>query len=150
MSRIRTELAFLDQEVADAVEAWNRARLSPEDDSLLLKAAALSLHSVYSGLERVFEQIARHVDQQLPDGDSWHRDLLFQMSEAREGVRPALISVTEAVKLQPYLGFRHVVRNIYTYNLMPARIEELIGGLTELWPRLRARLAGFADYLDGA
>jgi len=45
-------------------------------NALYLDSAALNLHGFYSGLERLFELIARHVDGAIPSGETWHRDLL--------------------------------------------------------------------------
>jgi hypothetical protein len=39
-------------------------------------AIALNLHDFYTAIERIFQQIARHLDQSEPKGTSWHRDLL--------------------------------------------------------------------------
>jgi hypothetical protein len=38
-----------------------------------MTALASVLHSFYNGLENIFLSIARHVDQQVPTGDRWHR-----------------------------------------------------------------------------
>jgi len=57
-----------------------------------LESVALNLHGFYSGVERLFELIARRVDQNLPSGDMWHRDLLHQMTQDIRELRPAVIS----------------------------------------------------------
>lgn len=52
---------------------------------------------------------------ELPGAD-WHRDLLLQMSAAIDGVRPPVISQETRFCLDESRGFRHGVRNLYTFN----------------------------------
>jgi hypothetical protein len=61
-------------------------------------------------VERLFELIARHVDRVLPSGDTWHRDLLYQMAGDLPEARPAVVSQETAQALDEYRRFRHVVR----------------------------------------
>lgn len=139
-NRIRDEIALIDREATLARHAWERAKLNKEDHDYLVKAVALILHSFYSAIERVFHQIARHVDNEVPSGPAWHRDLLIQMSAERLTVRPAVISAVDAAGLGAYLGFRHAIRNIYTYSLQPLRIGELVDELPQVWESVRRHL----------
>ena len=102
------------------------ARLSTDD--YYLDAVALNLHGFYGGLERIFERIAAVVDGARPSGEHWHRTLLRQMAEELPGVRPAVISEATHELLDPYRGFRHVARNVYTFLLDPNRLERLVAG----------------------
>ena len=42
---------------------------------------ATDLADIYSGIERIFERIAREVDTFIPTGSQWHKNLLAQMTE---------------------------------------------------------------------
>ncbi|MEM9947936.1 MAG: hypothetical protein AAF810_18000 [Cyanobacteria bacterium P01_D01_bin.36] len=86
-------------------------------------AVSLGLHSIYTGIEKVFEQIAREVDGSLQKGERWHKSLLEQMASDVVGVRSAVIDTQTFEALEHYLGFRHVVRSNYAYRLEPERIE---------------------------
>jgi len=96
----------------------------------------------------LFEQIARHVDRSVPDSDTWHRDLLLQMSQDFSEIRPAVFSQNSAAIGDEFRRFRHLVRNVYTINLVPEKMERLMETLPEFWPTLRTELLAFADYLD--
>jgi hypothetical protein len=109
---------------------------------------ALNLHSFYSGLERLFELIARHVDRALPAGEGWHHDLLQQMMKEIAERRPAVISPESASTLDEFRRFRHLVRNVYTFNLVPQKMEPLIAALPGMWKQAEAELAAFADFLE--
>ena len=85
--RIRVQMPDLERLVSRATSAWRRAR--EEREELYVDSMALSLHSLYSGLERLFELVARHVDGQVPDEETWHRTLLPQVAaDVPAGDRP--------------------------------------------------------------
>jgi hypothetical protein len=113
-----------------------------------LDSVALNLHGFYSGLERLFELIARHVDHTLSASGTWHRGLLQQMTHDLVDVRPAVIGQDSALMLDEFLRFRHLVRNVYTMNLVPDKMAGLMSALPGLWSRLRAELLAFADFLE--
>ena len=48
------------------------------------------LQSFYTGVENVFQTIAKRVDQDMPTGEDWHKELLYQMARSTE-VRPFLL-----------------------------------------------------------
>jgi hypothetical protein len=45
-----------------------------------ISAACAMLHSFYTEIEKILKIIAREWDGSLPESESWHRDLLVQMS----------------------------------------------------------------------
>ncbi|HIC88970.1 MAG TPA: hypothetical protein EYP04_06170, partial [Anaerolineae bacterium] len=121
--RIRQELGELARVIERAEASWHHFQTTGDD--LYLDGVALNLHGFYTGLERVFELIASEIDLGKPAGSSWHQELLRQMSAEVPRVRPAVISPQTRDRLDEYRGFRHVVRNVYTYNLDTERIQRL-------------------------
>jgi len=146
--RIRGEIPELERVVQRALQSWSRGQRSPDEQDVYLESVALNLHGFYSGLERLFELIARHVDRNLPAGETWHQDLLQQMTEDVTETRPAVISQKAGSTLDEFRRFRHLVRNVYTFNLVPEKMEPLIEALPELWSQLQAELLAFADFLE--
>jgi hypothetical protein len=108
---------------------------------------ALNLHSFYTGIEHIFEDIGRIMEANLPDGSEWHLDLLTQMSGEISGVRPAVISRTTRQLLDEYRGFRHVVRNVYALNLRPARLKELVERLNSCFQAVASDIEAIIDFL---
>jgi hypothetical protein len=147
-ARIRQELVELERVVARAERAIAAARQRPEDQDLYLDSAALNLHDYYAGLERIFRQIAATVDQSVPSGHDWHRELLRQMAVSLPQIRPQVLSAEAAKAIDEYLRFRHIVRNIYTLEFDPARIEDLVRRLRPSFERTRIELLAFADFLE--
>jgi len=63
-------------------------------------------------------------------------------------IRPAVISVESRKSLDEYRGFRHVVRNVYAFNLDPSRMESLVKNLSEVFTRLQNEIAGFVQGIE--
>ncbi len=68
-------------------------------------AACAMLHSFYTEIEKILKLTAREWDGHLPSSDSWHKDLLIQMSEAT-AKRPAVVSGALVEVLSEFLAFR--------------------------------------------
>lgn len=145
--RVHGELTDLDSSVQKAVKSWATAKTGTADQDVYLDSVALNMHAFYSGLEKLFELIARHIDGFTPEGPAWHRDLLSFMADDLPGVRPAVISKETSKQLDQYRRFRHLVRNVYATNLKPQRISELAEKLPETWSKLSAELRAFSEFL---
>jgi hypothetical protein len=144
--RIRRSLLDLERVVIRASQLADKARARGDED--YLDGVALNLHGFYAGVERVFEDIARTMEKSIPDGSEWHRDLLMQMSADVASVRPTVVSVETSRCLEEYRGFRHIVRNVYTFNLRPARLEELTSGLRDCYQLVTNDLETFCIFLE--
>lgn len=144
--RIRGYLDELAKVVDRAILLSEKALKSGDDG--YWDGVALNLHSYYSGAERIFEDIARTIDGNIPSGPDWHIGLLVQISEEATERRPPVISHEMRYVLDEYRGFRHVVRNVYAFNFRPSRLKELVDGLPECFNSLRQELLAFAQFLE--
>jgi len=68
------------------------------------------------------------------------------MAVAHEG-RPAVISGRTARSLEKYLSFRHVVRNIYGYELETERIAQLVAQQAAVWQEFDNEVRAFVAWL---
>ena len=146
VSRIEDEFADLERIVSRAQQGWKRAKVA--NDDLYLDSVALNLHGFYAALERIFELIAIEIDESKPEGASWHRDLLRQMGVKIKEVRPAVLSREAINQLDEYRGFRHIVRNVYTFNLSGHRLEPLVLDLDDLFEQVREELEDFIKFME--
>lgn len=144
--RIRQDLSELEQVLARMQEAWQRAHHTGDD--FYLDSVALNLHGFYSGIERIFVRLAVTLDGSLPTGENWHQALLIQMSKEVSGIRPAVISQQTSIRLDEYRGFRHVVRNVYTFHFDAAKLEKLVLGAEDIFSQVKAELYAFANFLS--
>ncbi len=145
VSRISDSLIELQTVVDRTLTAWERAK--QETDDLYLDSVAFNLHGFYTGLERIFELIATNIDQYKPQGENWHQELLRQMATDIKMVRPPVISQATIGLLDEYRGFRHVVRNVYTFNLLPERMQPLVDKLPEVLTLVTKEIEAFLTYL---
>ena len=144
--RIRAELDDLARVIERSTRLFDKAQLSNDPD--WLDGVALNLHSFFAGVESIFAEIAGEVDGGVPTGPDWHRQLLMQMAADLPSLRPPVITRDTRACLDEYRGFRHVVRNVYTYNLRPSRVQELVEGLSACYATLAKDLAIFGAFLE--
>ena len=145
-ARIREELVELAQIVDRVQEGWQRAQQSGDD--LYIDSVALNLHGFYGGLERLFELIASTIDDNVPKGANWHQLLLRQIASEVPHKRPAVISEGTMKVLEAYRGFRHIVRNVYTFKFDPVKVEMLVEKLPNVYKQVRDELLPFSDFLE--
>jgi len=146
VGRIRRELVDLSAVARRTQAIWDHAGRNKDD--YYVDATALNLHSFYAGVERLLELIANVIDRTKPTGASWHQELLHQMTADIPGVRPAVLASSTRDRLDRYRGFRHVVRNVYTYNLDPEQVGLLVKQLPATMAALEGDLLAFADFLE--
>ena len=104
--RIRTEIEEIERTQATIQRHWQSARSASVDQDAYLNSVALNLHSWYSGLERIFELIAIELDGGTLGGETWHTELLRQMTLDLPEVRPPVIQKETADRLDEYRKFR--------------------------------------------
>jgi hypothetical protein len=145
-TRIRNELVEIKRLLTRIEEGWQRAVRS--NDDFYRDSVALNLHGWYSGLERLFVLIAENIDGGLPKGENWHQALLLQMTQDISSIRPAVISEDTCGRLAEYRGFRHIVRNVYTFQFEIDKMTRLVVGVSEVFVRVEAELLAFASFLE--
>ncbi|RDV81207.1 antitoxin [Ammonifex thiophilus] len=144
------ELTVIKQRISKYLTLLERVRgrseqaslLDVSDACLLLGAA---LDDFYLCVERIFKMLATEVDELLPKGESWHRDLLLQISREIPGIRPPVISQELAVELDELRRFRHLFRNIYGHSLQEERVKELALKAVSLFERIKEELSTFFE-----
>ncbi len=119
--KIDAEFENLERVVQELPLAQSLDKLS----SLELNGVAVLVHNFYNGVENVLKQIARSESLKLPEGPSWHSDLL-KSSRAR-----TVISDLTAERLKEYLGFRNFFSHGYAFNLESERLLPLVAKLPE-------------------
>ena len=125
VQRIQEELAQIKRAKGLAIKRWKKALIDPD----YLGSVTLDLLNFYSGMERIFEIIAKDLDGKMPKNGEWHRKLLDQMASEIKAIRPALLSVEAKIPLDEFRKFRHLARTIYSFQLNPQKIKPLITSL---------------------
>lgn len=135
----------LERLVKQTIALLQKVQTTGDED--YLGTVALKLHSFYSGAERIFREIARTIDASMPEGADWHRRLLRQMSAEISDVRPVVLTDATRNALNEYCAFRHVVRNVYTFDLRANRIQELAAELPACYELLRQDAEKLCEFL---
>lgn len=149
-SRIRREREEIAPTVETVLRQWSRVGAADSEIDAYLDSTALHMHAFYTGLETIFEEIARALDDEIPGGERWHARLLEQMTLPIESTRPALLEPELAKRLDAFRRFRHVVRNVYATNLLPERMADLVTSITDLWKDVQDALDRFDSFLEHA
>ncbi|MDY7080698.1 MAG: antitoxin [Chloroflexota bacterium] len=146
--QLREEWDNLERVIRIAQRSMAGAERHPGDQDVYIGSAALNLHGFYSGVEKMFLSIAEQVDDSVPVGSRWHTDLLNQMTYDLPNVRPPVLSRAARDALRDYRSFRHLVRNIYTYNLNPEKVKVLVDHLPDVWVAVKQDVERFLAFLD--
>jgi len=145
-ARLRKEFFQLENLEAELKTIAKMKELRVE--SIRLRAYASILHDFYSGIEKMFINIAREIDGTVPKAEGWHRQLLEQMTLDIPAKRPAVINADLAARLQHYLSFRHRFRNLYGFELEWTRMEELVENLGKTLKMLKNSVEDFLTVLQ--
>ncbi len=143
---LRVELHRLSQLEAEIDRVRHELAKNADLADIFYENLALKLHNFYTGCERIFQLISSELNGGIPSGFDWHKRLLERMSLDRND-RPAVISGQTAYQLREYLGFRHIVRNIYGFELDPVKIAKLIEQYPTTWEAFEQEINGFIDWL---
>ncbi len=133
-------LDLLEKQCADAPRG---------DDTFSLRARGSILHDFYSGIERVFVRIAEELNGGVPQGEHWHRQLVYDMSLEIPEVRPAVIDEELARALGDFRQFRHVFRNVYGFALEDQRMRPLEERLPAVLAAFRRQVGDFLAWIVG-
>lgn len=137
------KLAKLEEQIG---RSQRNIRKAPEYAEDIYESLALKFHNFYTGCERIFSLIAVELNGGLPKSSDWHRRLLARMAAERDD-RKAVISSETAKLIQEFLAFRHVVRNIYGFELDTERLERLIEKYPLTWNRFEQEIQLFIEWL---
>ncbi len=121
--RIQAELENIDEIFKEMPLHSSLPRLS----MLELAGVAALLHNFYNGIENILKQIFVSQKISVPEGQSWHKDLL------EKAVKEEIISEECISHLGQYLAFRHFFSHAYALDLYPEKMEPLVENSQKLY-----------------
>lgn len=145
IAKIEDELTELDQLKERIEEVWGKYKIN--GDEFYLDSVALNLHGLYSGFEKIFLEVAKEIDENIPEGSSWHRELLDQMALVIKNLRPKVISKESRDILDEYRAFRHVVRNVYAYKYSAKKITILLEEFSNEYSKVENEIQDFLEFI---
>lgn len=118
------------------------------DNPDLLQITVMSniLHSFYNGVEKIFEMISKDIDNFVAVGNKSHQELLDNIY-TNNIRRRAIIDEEIYILLNDYLGFRHVFRHSYSFQLKWDKMKPLANNLFNTWKKLKEQIEKFINSL---
>lgn len=147
ISEIKDELESLERVAADIGKVRSEMERHPAMKEVYEESLALKLHNFYTGCERIFHTIADDMNGGAPSSFEWHKRLLKGMSRAIEGIRPPVISKAAEKELEEFLAFRHVIRNIYGFEIDSERLNGLLEKVERVFERFKKDIMQFLGFL---
>jgi uncharacterized protein YutE (UPF0331/DUF86 family) len=127
--RARVDAEF--EQIERVLEAFPQDRPYADLSALELAGVSTLLHNFYNGIENVLKQVVQTQGLLVPDGPSWHRDLV------NLAVSNELILASTSDALKPYLAFRHFFVHAYAIDLEAERLEPLSKNVDNVFARFR-------------
>ena len=145
---VENELKFISREIETLKR--KRERLKDERDTEYfdshIKAIALTLHSIYTGYEKVVEILIKGIDGDLPTAIDYHTALLKRATYEIPEVRPPIISEETFNLLNVLRAYRHKLRRTYTYLISPHKVIDLTEMAVKSWEVLNKDWESFKKY----
>lgn len=105
------------------------------------------LADTYSGFERVFEEIAKRIDDFGRSDKGWHKELLELMTEETDN-RDAIISEEKDQVVRKLLRFRHMSRKRYPGEVNWRELKVAISEFEEYFHAVYEDLESFVENLE--
>lgn len=131
---IRSRVTGLPVPSSDAYEAY-------------IDSIAHNLENFYLAVEEIFKMISVATAEGLPEGERWHSTLLKNMTKEIKGVRPSVITEETYELMDDYRKFRHLARNIYTFNILPDKVLILAKTVNKTFKGFEGDIKGFIKFL---
>lgn len=144
-AELRQDLLFVEENYEKNRDMTARVARDDSEDEFLYAALGYTLHNLYNALESYFYRVAKFFENELGEAD-WHKTLVDRMTLDIDGIRPALIDLKLARRIDELRRFRHLFRNLYKTQLVPAKVRfanETAGGLVDAFRSCHDRFDGF-------
>lgn len=130
---VNDELEDLNRELELIELLLKKHSLKPLDD-IEVRAAALSLSTVYNGIETIIIFLLKARDVTIPTGSRYHSQLL-ELAETQD-----IIDKEMKVKFQKFMAFRHFIRHSYSFEINPPDILKILVSCPELLKSFERRI----------
>ncbi len=150
LSEVEREILLLKQciEVIKKRLSALKGKNNKEEKAVYIESLAINLHSFYEGIETIFEKIMDFTGEEKPSGHEWHREILERMTLPIKRLRPEVISIETAKKLDIYRTFRHKIRHIYGFMIIPENVTTIAEKASESFESFERDFKNFISFVE--
>ena len=141
--KIEHEISRIERLFSDVKPLLDLCKIK-EPDIIEMTAAAQVLHSFYNGVESIIALFFKNINEKLPDGNKWHKDL-FEMAFGTNSKNIKIIRDDIKKKLEKYLLFRHFIRHSYSSELEWDEMGPLMKDLEDIWKIIKTDFESFIE-----
>lgn len=138
-AEVALETNALGRIVAELSAIAHEAEAEDPDFRTVIAAGAL-LQQFYNGVENILKRLSHFLGQPLPEGDRFHITLLDRFTVPTQPPYPPLLDADLAADLDHYRQFRHVFRQIYSFDLQWSRFQQGVVEAEGVFDRFAARV----------
>ena len=123
-------------------------KTNSEESAVYIESIAINLHSFYEGIETIFEKVMEFTGEEKPSGHEWHREVLERMTLPIKRLRPEVISIETAKKLDNYRAFRHKIRHIYGFMIVQENVIMIAEKAKESFEPFKEDIKNFISFAE--
>ena len=142
------ELENIDRIVRIIEKREKEIKKHDRDADVYLESLVHNIENFYMGVEEMFKRIAVFTKEGIPEGPRWHSMLIKGMARDIPGVRPPVIEHKTRDLLDEYRKFRHLVRNIYTFNIIPEKVMKLARDIKKAFNSYNKDIKHFLNFIE--
>lgn len=142
---LREDVLDEQQAIAEVLERLFKIKAQfdgVDKDYTIEPAMGTYLMNFYNGLENIIKRISKEYYQAMPQGASWHKELLELAYTPPMGKVP-ILSENLVRRIYPYRNFRHRFISGYGFQLKGEKMLQLVDSLALLWQDIENDLADF-------
>ena len=135
MGRISKQIIAEKHNVDAALDNLTKAMARTKKSVVEMAAVGTFLHNIYNGIENILKQIVHLKNIEIPQSNSWHKDLL------NLSVSKGIISEELSDQLYEYLTFRHFFIHSYGFMLEEEHLKGLASNIPDVWMRFISEIS---------
>lgn len=147
-AEILEELKNIERKVSIIEKRKKEMKKHDIETDVYLDSLVHNIENFYMGIEEIFKRIALFTGEGIPEGPRWHSALIKGMARDIPGVRPPVLEQETKNLLDEYRMFRHLVRNIYTFNIIPEKVMKLARRIPKAFISFKKNFNKFLNFIE--
>lgn len=139
MADLRKKIDVEFKSIQIVIDKFKKVRNVNNLSDFEIAGVATYIHNFYNGMENILKQILKGKNIAMPDGASWHRDLIYIASSK------FFLSKSTEEYLNKYLSFRHFFVHNYAIDLDPSELDFLVKNAENVFDLFRQEILAYIE-----